>query len=139
MNFRLSWSRGCSAFRRAIHGVSLIRMRLNEADSGHRYSRKHHGGGGGWLMNKHCGVNALWIINLHSRHGRCVHFNVKQANVLRPPGIRTIAWMYAFGIFHGENWCIVIVYGNFSSWKQREVSFAFYLLSFFLLSRSFTT
>lgn len=44
----------------------LIKTRLNGYDAGRRFEASRQRGR---LMNKQCAVNALWIINLHSRHG----------------------------------------------------------------------
>lgn len=51
----------------------------------------------GRLMNKQCAVNALWIINLHSRHGHrapCISTGYPVVHALRPPSRYTYTRIY---------------------------------------------
>lgn len=49
---------------------------------------RHRGSADGRLMNKQYAVNALWIINLHSRHGHrapCISTGYPVVHAPRPP------------------------------------------------------
>lgn len=72
----------------------LIKTRLNGYDAGRRFEASRQRGR---LMNKQCAVNALWIINLHSRHGHrapCISTGYPVVHALRPPSRYTYTRIY---------------------------------------------